>query len=178
MSNATMGRGGPPSPQAVAAIIREESRKALDRGLLHVQRSWMELAAPSRRTGAYLRSIHPVVVPLGPAGWSGSVVASVPYAEWLEEGTGIYGPHHQPIRATGGSVLRFPQPGNSGFTLTGRQRSGRAGRNARYVFATSVRGIRARHYGRDAVLKSRAQFDAELQEGGRRIAARIEELML
>jgi hypothetical protein len=178
MSSASMGKGGPPPASVVATVTREETRAALDRGLAHVQRSWMELAAPSRRTGAYLRSIHPVIVPLGPVGWSGSVVATVPYAQWLEEGTGIYGPRHEMIRSTGGGVLRFPEPGNRGFTLSGRQRSGRAGRNARYVFASSVRGIRPRHYGRDAVLASRAAFDAEIQGAGERIAARIEEHML
>lgn len=51
-------------------------------------------------------------------------------ALWLENGTGVYGPHHSPIVPTSSTVLVFPsRRGGKGF-----------------VFAKSVRGQKAKPF--------------------------------
>jgi hypothetical protein len=169
-----MGEGGIPSEAQVLSIMREEGARALKKALSHQKEAWLTLAAPSRRTGTYMRSIHVVVLPTGPASFDGHVQADAPYAEYLEEGTGLYGPSHARIYPTSGSALKFPTPGDfSHFRLTGVQRSGRRGANAKWAYAKSTAGMRARHFGRDAVAMSRAKFDEEINAGAERIAARV-----
>jgi hypothetical protein len=172
MSSASIGPVGPPPPEVVVRIVQEESRRTMTALLATVQKSWLELAAPSRRTGTYMRSIHPVITRSG-AGWAGEVVAEAPHATWLEEGTGIYGPRRHPIVPTDAAMLRYPDRGGGKFTLSGRQRAGRRGAGAKYIFARTVRGQEAKHYGRDAVLKAQGQVDAELEIGAERIAVRL-----
>ncbi len=42
----------------------------------------------------------------------------LPYAKWLQEGTGIYGPHQQPIVPTHGKVLAFVINGKTYFVTS------------------------------------------------------------
>lgn len=55
------------------------------------------------------------------------------YARWVHDGTGIYGPHHQPIKPTHAKVLAWP--GNAG----------------EFVFAKSVKGMPPNPFLRDAL---------------------------
>lgn len=75
-------------------------------------------------------------------GTSGEPIARIgsnlPYAIFVHEGTGIYGPRHTPIRPIHGKFLRWP------ITSGGHRYSG--GKTAGYAFARQVRGVRGRPF--------------------------------
>ena len=66
------------------------------------------------------------------------VVAHAGYARYVEEGTGLYGPHHQKIVPKNGKFLVFPAKGKA--TLGGRVKREYAGKPGSLVFARSVKG--------------------------------------
>ena len=152
-----------------AAAIEEVLAGAMRQATLHTERRWKELAEISRRTGRYLRSITSTVHVVRTGGRveiTGTVGTSLEYAPYLEYGTGLYGPKHQVIRPKQAQALRWPAGGRhtfdmqtygytgfkpgAGFRLSGQQRSGAAGAQARYRYAKYVRGIRPLHYARRA----------------------------
>jgi hypothetical protein len=167
----TSGRRPPPEP-VVRRIVLDEAERATRQACATVDREW-KLSAPAR-TGHYRRSITTEVRRTGNV-IRGRVGTNVFYAPFLEYGTGIYGPRRRPIRPKRAKALRFPQPGNPGFTLAGRVRSGRAGAGARFVYAAWVRGIRPGHYAerafRAAEPKALAIFRAAGIRAGERIRA-------
>ncbi len=63
---------------------------------------------------------------------------NVRYARWVHDGTGIYGPHHTPIRPRQAKFLRF------------RPRGG-----GRYVYARQVKGMRPNPFMRNALRAAR-----------------------
>jgi hypothetical protein len=77
------------------------------------------------------------------------VGSRLPYALYVHEGTGIYGPRGQPIRPVRGRFLRWPNinqaAGYSGGRYTGRRRY-KAGRTAAFVFAREVKGVPPRRF--------------------------------
>lgn len=90
------------------------------------------------------------LTPLGP---SIEVYSTLPYARWVDQGTGIYGPKGTPITRPGGGPMRFnPGRRNSGSKTpgVGRRKStnayGGGGQFTGSVYATSVRGQEATHY--------------------------------
>ncbi len=104
----------------------------------------------------------------------------MPYARYLEEGTGLYGPRHRWIVPVSARALRFPAGGRPslfsagqrvggsagpGFRLTGVQRSGAAGTSAQFVFAKRVRGVRPTHFFRDAILSSQGAVLRTMRAG-------------
>jgi hypothetical protein len=98
-------------------------------------------------TGVLRSSIH--VSPVSEAGGSLSVQVgtNVPYALFVHEGTGLYGPRGALIRPRNASVLRWPAINNSG---SGRRRY-KAGATAGYVFSRYSRGSPPNHFLTDAL---------------------------
>lgn len=67
------------------------------------------------------------------------VVVSAPYARYVEEGTGVYGPRKRPFDIVPRSrkALRFPRAGVP-LRLSGAVRASHAGSKGSYVFARKV----------------------------------------
>lgn len=172
--------GGPP-PRDLAKIIIEEATKGMHQAVLLTEKEWKGRLVPGVRgyqTGHYSRSITSDVQQVrlsNGASIRGSIGTNVFYGRYLEEGTGLYGPRNRWIEPVTAKALRFPQPGNKGFTLAGRRRSGRAGAMAKYVYAKRVRGIRPRRYARDAAMIAEPKVLKIFQEAGKNAARRLSE---
>lgn len=173
MSSVTF-EGFPPNPARVEAIIYEEAERALRQATAKAHAEVLARASRHRRTGHLMRSVTHRVQRLGNM-LIGVVGTNVFYAPYLEYGTGLYGPRNRWIVPVRARFLVFPEPGNAGFTLAGRQRAGRAGAGARMVYARRVRGIRPLRIFRDAALVSRPfserYFKAAQMRSIERIAA-------
>jgi hypothetical protein len=165
--------GDAPDPDHVQRVIMDEAEQGMRQACLALEGQWRALATPARRTGTYMRSITTEVTRVSATRIHGTVGTNLFYAPYLEYGTGLYGPNRQLIYPKRASVLRFPQPGNPGFTLAGRRRSGRAGAAAAYVYARYVRGIRPRRYAERAADLARATAMAAFRAAGARAAARL-----
>jgi hypothetical protein len=163
------GRRPPPEP-VVRRIILDEAERATRQACAVVEGEWKR-NVPAR-TGHYRRSITSEVRRTGNV-VRGRVGTNVFYAPFLEYGTGIYGPRRRKIVPKKAKALRFPQPGNPGFTLAGRVRSGRAGAGARFVFAASVRGIRPGHYAQRSFRAAEPKAMLVFRAAGRRAGERI-----
>lgn len=59
------------------------------------------------QSGELLESIEEGRVDKHPYGWSVSISVTSPHADWVYEGTGLFGPKHQIITAEHGNVLVF-----------------------------------------------------------------------
>ena len=167
---------GPPPGGDPLEVILEEGAKAMRAALLLTEAEWRGRLVPGvrgYRTGTYSRSItNDKGVRVGNM-IRGSVGTRLFYARYLEEGTGLYGPLHRWIVPVRAKALRFPQPGNPGFTLAGRQRKGRAGAMAKWVYAKRVRGIMPRRYARDAAMIAEPKAVKLFEAAGRRAAERL-----
>ena len=75
------------------------------------------------------------------------VGSNLPYARYVHDGTGIYGPRGDVIRPRNAQVLAWPVKNNSG--VGNRRYSG--GKTANYAFARSVRGMPGRPFLLDAL---------------------------
>lgn len=79
----------------------------------------------------------------------GTITSHLPYAVYVHEGTGLYGPRHQVIRPRSAKVLRF-KPGSSaggawGAGVSGSRSSKGPGPGG-FVFAKYVRGMPSTPY--------------------------------
>lgn len=72
-----------------------------------------------------------------------TVGSPLPYARYIHEGTGIYGPKGRPIVPTTRQALKFQIKGGSGR---------RRGADARWVFAKSVKGVQPNPFLVDALV--------------------------
>lgn len=93
---------------------------------------------PTRVKTGHLRASI-VITPLLIAGGYPAfrVGSGLPYAKWVHDGTGIYGPHHQLIEPKTAKVLRWR--GNMG----------------EFVFAKHVKGIPPNPFLRDALVAAK-----------------------
>lgn len=164
--------GFPPSPARVDAIVAEEATAAMQRATHRLHAEVLSRMERHRRTGHLMRGTTSRVQTIGNS-VIGLVGTNVFYAPFLERGTGLYGPHNSWIVPVRARYLVFPEPGNSGFTLAGRQRSGRAGAGARFVFARRVRGIRPLRIFRDSALVNAPLAEREFRLGAARMTERI-----
>lgn len=112
------------STQELIRNLRKNSPK--DTGRL--RGSWMEF-----KTGEYTREVK----------------SSTIYADYLDKGTGIYGPKGKPItpKKTGG-VLRFTVPDAK---VKGAENG--------VVFAKSVKGIKPRHFVRNSINETKNKIN-------------------
>lgn len=120
------------------SVINREMRTSSGMTARGLFRTATQVEAVAKRlapvdTGRLRSSIQKRVVSRG-GRVTAEVTASVKYAAFIHEGTGIYGPRRKPITARGGAFLVFTPRGAS-----------------QPVFARSVRGIRPRPFLRDAL---------------------------
>lgn len=169
-----MGGWVPPDPMTVGKIITSTTTDGMRRALAMTQVEALSRMERSRRTGHAMRSVASKVEHIGFT-VTGVIGSNVFYVRYLEEGTGLYGPFNRWIVPKRSQFLRFPEPGNSGFTLAGRVRTvgGAPHPGARYVYARRVRGIRPRRYFRDAALVTRPKVEAVFRETGELMVERI-----
>jgi phage gpG-like protein len=73
--------------------------------------------------------------------------SNLPYAMFVHEGTGLYGPRHAMIRPRAKQFMRWPVKNNSGSG--NRRYSG--GSTSSYAYARQTRGVPARPFLRDAL---------------------------
>jgi hypothetical protein len=168
----------------VAKIVMEEAEKGMQLAYFEVQAQLSRVAAQHRRTGHYLRSFaagdpnHVQRVDRSTGRITATFGSRLNYAAFLEYGTGLYGPRGQKIvPKKPGGVLAFPGavgPGTA-FTLSGRQRSGRAGAAAgsQMVFARSSKGIKPLALMKRASVESREAQIAQFRKAGVVIARRL-----
>lgn len=173
MSGVTVSGGGFGhwSEAGARKVLIEEATRSMRLATQQIESVWKSRAARARRTGTYIRSIRSTVRTTGTT-VTGTVAAGVRYAEFLEKGTGLYGPRNQWIEPKSAKVLRFPA-GKEGFRLSGQQRAGKAGESAQFVFARRVRGIRPRRFARDSALIAKPRVLRIFEDGGKRAAARL-----
>jgi hypothetical protein len=168
------GHGGPPDPAAALAMMTQEMERGMTRAVLIVEAEWKRRIA--HRTGDTRRRATHRVVRVGRK-VLGILGGDSPVLRWGEFGTGLYGPRNRWIvPKKPGGVLRFPQPGNAGFTLAGRVRSGAAGAGAQFVYARRVRGMRPRRWLRDAIVVTEGRVQREFDLTAQRIAARLAQM--
>ena len=84
----------------------------------------------------------------------GSVGTDLPYAEWQERGTGIYGPYGVPIRPKRAKVLAWQSGG-------------------KWHFAKQVKGVRPRWYMRGSLQQNQSNTDRYFATATDRIAQEI-----
>lgn len=178
------GPGLPPYNVVVERHLAIAERAMQDVVLL-TENEWKHRAERSRRTGTYLRSITHLVRRTGTS-IIGEVGTNLPYARYLEEGTGLYGPRNRRIVPLHARALRWPAGGGQtfnpttgaysgyvnapGFRASGQQRAGAAGGAASFVFARSVRGIMPRRFARDAALVVRPRVEGVFRVAGLHMA--------
>ena len=75
-------------------------------------------------------------------GWEGTIVVSAPYAQWVDAGTGIYGPFGQPIKPVVAPFLRFFWD-KTGHWMSMREVRGMPG--AKFSKAATERFLAAAH---------------------------------
>lgn len=131
---------------AIAALLRSPSggvaKDMLRRGIRVQSQAKRNLAGGNGRprridTGALRASIY--VVPIRVDGLPGARVGTNQrYARWVHGGTGIYGPRRRPITPTSKQFLRFKPKGSR-----------------TYVFARSVKGMKANPFLADALSAAR-----------------------
>jgi hypothetical protein len=96
--------------------------------------------------------VEPVTIDGVPAVQIGS---RLPYAIFVHDGTGIYGPTGQPIRPRRAKALRWPginqKAGFHGGTRYQGRRRYKAGKTKNFIFARSVRGVPPRPFLREAL---------------------------
>lgn len=137
-------KGGQNPSYMVRRIVMRHQHHAAEECADETQRRVRE-KTPVRSRRSWF-SIHKRVARIGD-----TVIADVSsdyqVTRWLEEGTGIHGPHLTPIRPLRGRALRFPARSTGAFTLRDavRQRGGLPNPNARWVYARSVRGQKGHH---------------------------------
>jgi hypothetical protein len=130
------GRLLPTDEAPINILIRRAMNDILD----HAERTAKSYAP--RRTGNLFRNIDHEGVSHTGSLWSGGLVVkkSAPYAQWVESGTGIFGPHHTPIVPTTGNFLRFK--------VTNHYRGPRGGAHHEdvWVYRRSVKGQKAQRF--------------------------------
>jgi hypothetical protein len=152
--------GHPPGPGEVDRILREERVHAVDQAM-GVIVGEVRASVP-KVTGETARRVSHTIMVIGNK-VIGQFVPGSAVLEWLEEGTGIYGPAHHLIQPRSAQALRFPNRRGSGV-------------RGPWAFAKFVRGIRPRRYVENAYEKTDARRQTALQHGADRAAARIEQI--
>ena len=97
-----------------------------------------------------LRNSIEYVVDVRPASTHVTVGSPLPYARYIHEGTGIYGPKGTPITPVTRQVLKFQVKGSTGK---------RRGKDAQWVFAKSVKGIKPNPFLVDALVDVMGQVN-------------------
>lgn len=122
----------------LAALGHEEPvLEALQLAVVHEAQ-----ALVPRKTGFLQRNIAPGFI----RGSSATVEARTPYARFVEEGTGLYGPKKKKIVPKTKKALAWKSGGKSKVRLTGRSRTRGGKAIADTSFAASVKGRRATPY--------------------------------
>jgi len=166
------------TPAAVAAAFHKAAELQMRKAMLVVEGNAKRLAP--FRTGTLRRSITSLVVAGDNGSVTGTVGTNIFYGEYLEKGTGLYGPRHRLIVPIHARALAWPRGGYAstrggngrmtqgsagpGRTLAGRRRKGAAGGAAATSFAMSVRGIQPRRFFEEATSTSQTQVMAELEQ--------------
>ena len=110
------------------------------------------------KTSNTSRSIHVAKVTDTSAVVEGNAVA-----KWIDEGTGLFGPHHARITPNAAKALRWMGGPSGSLRLSGRQRKGAVGAGAGYIFAKSTKGMEARPYVQRSVHEAGQKLGVELK---------------
>ena len=93
-----------------------------------------------------LRSSLAVEFSTNPGGLPVARIGSnLPYAVWVHEGTGLYGPRGQMITPRSARFMVWPVTNNN-YVSTGGPRRFKGGATAQYAFAKQTRGMRGRPF--------------------------------
>lgn len=182
------------SAATIKAIFQKEAQAALQDIGRYVQARAAKYPRQSptttyRRTGTLGRSVAVGGVQPTQGGWMVEVGTNIPYAKYLETGTGIFGPKKAPIKPKSGKFLAWTatrgamkKAGIGGGVLVAAglaTRKGKLTRSAKHdtlmIFAKSVKGIPAWHFMENAFNgdKSRAYMGKRLNQAILRVKAEI-----
>lgn len=184
-----------PTASQVLAIVKRAEDKALKDTGRYVQAKAAKYPAKAdsstyKRTGTLGRSITVSQPQATGNALYVEVGTNIPYARYVEEGTGIYGPKGQKIKPKSAKVLAWRSTGAGLFSGSRSvliaagisKRKGRIVSNAKrdiYLnFARSVRGMRPWHYMQNAFEdpESNSYFEARCQQAATEIATALRAL--
>jgi hypothetical protein len=83
-------------------------------------------------------------------------------ALFLDMGTGLFGPKHQRITPSAAKALRWMGGPAGSLRLSGRARKGKAGTGAHWIYARSIKGMKARPYISRSVQEAARKVGVEL----------------
>lgn len=157
-----------PNQAQVLAVIRSEEKSAVEETARYV-RSKAAKYPPKADSSSYVRTgtlgrnityRQPAVRGKRIVGEVGVNLGTVPYARYVEEGTGIYGPAGQPIRPVKAKVLAWKAGGQ-------------------WIIARQVRGMKPWHYMRKAFTDpaSSGYFERRIRQALARIKQRLDALV-
>lgn len=165
-------KGGRDPSYMVKRIVMRHQHNAAEEAARETQRLVREKTPARSRRSQF--SVHWKVRRIGD-----TVIADVssdyPVIRFLEEGTGMDGPHRHRIVPKRGRALRFPARSSGAFTLrdTVRIRGGLADTRASWIFVHSVRGQPAHHMFRRTGTEMRVLAPRIFRKHGRYAAMEI-----
>lgn len=157
--------------RALPSVIEAGNRKAMTKTVTYTQGEAKRIV--HRRTGLLSRGIRTTVR----GTWSGMVGRVAPtavYADFVERGTGLYGPRGKIIEARGGHVFAWFAPGfaNKSGSLSRTKARGHS-RAETMVFRRSIKGMRGQHYMQKAGEAGRREAPRFFKEAAEGIAKNI-----
>lgn len=139
-------------------ITMSRLKPAMDKSLVRLQATAKELAPvdTNRLRGSIV--IQPMKVSSnlieGRVTAGGNAGTNVSYAGWVEQGTGIYGPYHTPIRPKTKKVMAWKRGGV-------------------WHFAREVKGVRPRWYMKGSLERNRAAIDGYFATAAAEVAREL-----
>lgn len=127
----------PNSLRMANEIVAKEVTSAMKDATLLVEAEAKVVAG--FKTGTLARSITSAVFPLGQS-VKGITSASAVYAPYVNNGTGLFGPHHQPIVPKTKKFLRWKGEGG-------------------YIFARSTKGMKGKHFMEQGYAKAKERVE-------------------
>lgn len=109
-----------------------------------------------RRSGMTGASIRPEAITA-----TSAIIKVGGAGRFLEQGTGLFGPHHTRVVSRSGRAMAFLAGPASAFRLSGSPRSGKAGNKAYLVVVRSTAGMPKQPFVRKSIVEAAASNDLD-----------------
>lgn len=156
----------------IRLIVVAEVQEAMSNAV-QITADQLRRTAP-RKTGAYVGSIRGTADQIGDR-TVGVIEPTVRYAQWVEEGTGRFGPRRRDILPPAGRRFRFPDRG-SGITAAGISYPPPKPRKG-MVYTRKIRGQKPGRYVEKAWQATALQVVEAMHDAGDEAAAQIRRQM-
>jgi len=108
-----------PDPNKLARELKGDAEGAISAGMAHVLAA-IEAESVEETPVKEGDLVDSITNYLTDGGRTGILKATARHAGWVHEGTGIYGPHKQPIRPKSGKALKFTIGGGGEIPRRGK----------------------------------------------------------